>query len=128
MINDLASVSAVMHFPCASTYAASKAAVLAFTNCLRAELKGTGVSTLVLLTPGIDTRMFQDIPNRYGKNLDMDFLGKGMPPSKYAKIIREAILEDIEVLKPHGFSGFALNFAQHMPRVFEQVAKNKFKR
>ena len=29
------SVSAIMHFPCASTYAASKAAVMAFTDCIR---------------------------------------------------------------------------------------------
>ncbi len=45
-----ASVSAVMHFPCASTYAASKAAVWAFTDCIEQELKGTGVSTLCLFT------------------------------------------------------------------------------
>ncbi len=37
------SVSAIMHFPCASTYAASKAAVLAFSDCLQIELQGTGV-------------------------------------------------------------------------------------
>ncbi|MFN7825517.1 MAG: SDR family NAD(P)-dependent oxidoreductase, partial [Pseudobdellovibrionaceae bacterium] len=46
-----ASVTGVMHFPCATTYAASKAAVIAFTDSLRAELKGTGVTTLVLVTP-----------------------------------------------------------------------------
>jgi short-subunit dehydrogenase len=55
------SVSAFMHFPCASTYAASKAAVVAFTNCIDAELSGTGVSTLCLVTPGIKTRMFDEI-------------------------------------------------------------------
>ncbi len=59
------SVSAFMHFPCASTYAASKAAVVAFTDCIEAELKGTGVSTLCLVTPGIKTRMFDEIDSKY---------------------------------------------------------------
>ena len=58
------SVSAIMHFPCASTYAASKAAVLAFSNCLQLEVAGTGVSTLCLVTPGIQTRMFNQISEK----------------------------------------------------------------
>ncbi|PIS11918.1 MAG: short-chain dehydrogenase, partial [Bdellovibrio sp. CG10_big_fil_rev_8_21_14_0_10_47_8] len=95
------SVSGVMHFPCATTYSASKAAVIAFTNCLRAELGETKVTTLLLITPGVDTRMYQEIPKLYGKNMDLGFLS-GMSPKKYAEIIREAILEDLEILKPQG--------------------------
>lgn len=121
------SVSGVMNFPCASTYSASKAAVLAFTNCLKAELRGTGVTTLALITPGIDTRMYNDIPKLYGKNFDLG-LDKGIPPKKYAQMIREAILEDLSDLKPHGVTGIGLLMAQHVPKAFDSLVQKKFKR
>ena len=52
-----ASISGYAHFPAASTYAASKAGVVAFSESLRRELKGTGVDVLQLVTPGVDTDM-----------------------------------------------------------------------
>ena len=122
-----ASVSAVMNFPSDSTYSASKAAVLAFTNCLRAELKGTGVSTLALITPGVDTRMFNEIPKIYGNNLDLKFLSS-IPSKKYADMVREAILEDLEILKPHGLTGLGLVTAQYLPNIFEKLKLSRFKR
>ncbi len=121
------SVSAIMHFPCASTYAASKAAVYAFTQCLRAELNGTGVTTLTLITPGVETRMYADIANKYGKNMDLSFL-KSMPVKQYALRIREAILEDLEQLQPSGVSGLGVKFAQFFPFAFEKLAVKSFKR
>ncbi len=122
-----ASVSAVMNFPCASTYSASKAAVLAFTNCLRAELKNTEVTTLALVTPGVDTRMFNEIPKMYGNKIDLGFL-KGIPPKKYAQMIREAILEDLPELRPSGMTGIGLQMAQHLPKTFENLILKRFKR
>lgn len=122
-----ASVSAVMHFPCASTYSAAKAAVLAFTKCLEPELKGTGVSTLVLITPGVDTRIYKQIPKFYGKNLDLGSL-QSMPPKKYAQMIREAILEDLKELKPSGIIGVGLLAARYIPQVFDRVVATRFKR
>lgn len=121
------SVSGVMHFPCSSTYSATKAAVLAFSNSLRSELVGTGVSCLVLVTPGVETRMFNEIPEKYGKNLDVSLL-KSIPSRKYAQMIREAILEDLDTLKPHGVTGFFLRAAQHTPRIFEKLVLKNFKR
>jgi short-subunit dehydrogenase len=121
------SVVSVMNFPGASTYAASKAAVLAFTNSLKAELKGTGVSTLVLITPGVETRMFNDIPKFLSANLNLNFL-RAIPSKKYAQMIREAILEDLTELKPSGFTGIALLMAQHVPAVFENIVSSRFKR
>lgn len=122
-----ASISAVMHMPCASTYSAAKAAVLAFTKCLEPELKGTGVSTLVLITPGIDTRMYKEIPKFYGKNFDLGLL-RSMPPKKYAQMIREAILEDLKELKPNGLMGVGLLAARYIPQVFDRVVATRFKR
>jgi len=122
------SVSGIMNTPCASTYSASKAAVLAFSNCLRNELKGTGVSVLCLITPGVETRMYKDIPNKYGKNLDLKFL-KSMPPMEYAKMIREAILQDLNELRPASSSAaVGLFLAQHTPSIFNRVVGAKFKR
>lgn len=121
------SVSGIMNIPCASTYSASKAAVLAFTNCLRAELRGTGLSTLVLITPGVETKMYNDIPKMYGSNLDLGFL-KGIPPKKYASMIREAILLDLPELRPQGFTGASLLIAQHLPKAFENLILKRFKR
>lgn len=121
------SVSADMHFPAASTYSASKAAVSAFTECLRTELGGTGVTTLLLITPGIETRMFKEIPRLYGKYLDLTLL-KSLPAKKYAQMIREAILEDLEVLKPPGVTGIGHQAARHFPRVFGRIVASRFRR
>jgi short-subunit dehydrogenase len=121
------SVSAVMNVPCASTYSAAKAAVLSFTKCLEPELKGTGVSTLVLITPGIDTRMYKEIPKFYGKNIDLGLM-KGMPPKQYAQMVREAILEDLPELKPTGVMGMGVLAARYVPKVFDRVMATRFKR
>lgn len=121
------SVSGVMHFPCATVYAASKAAVLAFTESLQAELQGTGVSTLLMITPGINTRMFNEIPDKYGKNLEMN-LGKGIPPKKYAQMIKECILNDSKEFRPSGFEGVGLFLAQHTPGLFQKIVNTRFKR
>jgi len=121
------SVSAVMHLPTASTYAASKAAVMAFTNCLQIELENTGVSTLLLLTPGIETRMYQEIPKKHGTHFKMN-LGQGMSPKLYAQKIREALLEDLPILRPSGVQGASLWVAQMTPGVFAKAVKTRFHR
>lgn len=122
-----ASVSAIMYFPCATTYAATKAAVMAFTRCLQVELKDTKVSTLLLFTPGVETRMFNEIGQKYGDNMDLSFL-KSMPAPRFAKIVREAILEDLKEMRPQGFDGIGLNFAQHLPSTFAKIVSMRFSR
>ena len=121
-----ASVSAVMHFPCASTYAASKAAVWAFTDCIQQELKGTGVSTLCLFTPGIKTRMFDEIETLYAKNIDV--VQDSIPPEKYAKMILKAVIDDEVYLEPSGATGVAFRVAQHFKGIFNWGVTQKFKR
>lgn len=120
------SVSALMHFPCATTYAASKAAVLAFTDCLNIELKGTGVSTLCLITPGIKTRMFDDIEAKYGKNFEVpsDYIDA----DQYAQLIRKSIKKDDEYLRPSGVTQFGLNVARFLPQLFKWEAGRRFRR
>jgi len=120
------SVSAYMHFPCASTYAASKAAVAAFTDCLHAELKNTSVSTLLLITPGIKTRMFDEIENLYGKNFSVP--QESISSTKYAEMIREAIIEDLTIMEPSGLTGVGLKVAKYLPKVFSYEVSRRFKR
>ena len=57
-----------MFLPSANTYSASKAAVVGFTESLELELKNTGVNSLLLITPGIQTDMFEEI-NEFIKDL-----------------------------------------------------------
>lgn len=121
-----ASVMGIMQLPTTSTYAASKAAVIAFTNALRQELKPTKVTTLTLITPGVKTRMFDQIAPLHGKNFDVP--QNTIPPERYAEMIREAIVEDLEILNPSGFTGAALKIAKYFPAVFEKGASFKFKR
>lgn len=123
-----ASVSAYMHMPCASVYAASKAAVVAFDNCIRPELKGTGVTVLTLVTPGVDTDLSRDIPNRYGKNLNLKIFSKGMPPEKYAQRVIEAIEKDWDVLEPKGAAGLQLKMAKYALGVFQRFILANFRR
>jgi short-subunit dehydrogenase len=93
---------------------------------LRAELKDTNVTTLLLVTPGIKTRMFEEIETLYSKNFEIP--QQAMSPAKYAEVIREAILHDLEVVKPSGLTGLGLKIAQFLPPLFEMGVQRRFKR
>ncbi len=119
------SVSAIMHFPSATTYAAAKAAVWAFTDCLEQELKGTGVSTLCLLTPGIKTRMFDQITDLYSKNINVP---KGsISTDDYALKIISAIESDQTQLTPRGLTGLGFWAATHTKSLFNFGVSKAFK-
>jgi short-subunit dehydrogenase len=121
-----ASVSALMHFPCASTYAASKAAILAFTNCIHTELKKTGVSTLCLFTPGIRTRMFGEIERKYGKNLEIP--SEAISTDSYAEKVKEAIVNDRVYLFPEGSNRLGLLVNKYFPHLFRWEVERRFRR
>ena len=121
-----ASVVAYMHIPCASTYSASKAAVVAFTESIRSELKSSPVSTLLLITPAIKTSMFDKIETLAGKNFEIP--QDALPVGRYADMIREAVLHDLEVLQPSGMTGIGLKIAKFLPPLFEFGVGKKFKR
>lgn len=120
------SVSAFMHFPCASTYAASKAAVVAFTDCIQAELTNTGVSTLCLITPGIKTRMFDEIETKYSKNFEVP--KDSISAEEYAKKIKSAIESDSTYLLPDDTTAIGLWIARYLNPLFRSVVAKKFKR
>ena len=61
-IVNLLSILALVTLPVAGTYSASKAAALALTRTLRAELKGRGVQVLGVLPVQVDTAMGAPLP------------------------------------------------------------------
>ena len=120
-----ASVSAVMHMPCASTYAAAKAAVWAFTDCLHHELKSTGVGTLCLFTPGIKTKMFDQINDLYSKNMKVP--DQTISTEQYVSQIVKAIEENKSNLYPTGATGVAFWAATYAKTLFNFGLNQAFK-
>lgn len=121
------SVSGKMFFPCASTYAASKAGVVAFTESMKQELRGTGVSTLLMITPGVKTEMFDDIFKQYGGHMKLDFM-KSIPAEEWVAKVFSAIESDNDYCLPEGSSRLGVALAHHLPGVFEKMVKGKFTR
>jgi short-subunit dehydrogenase len=86
---------ALMGFPGKTTYASSKSAVMGFTNCLKTELKGTGIQVCLVIPPPIDTNIVSS-----GKHIDevkrqneINFLKRnGMPIDKAAQKIVSKIM------------------------------------
>ncbi len=122
-----ASVSGKMFMPCANTYAAAKEGVVALTESLQGELAGTPVSTLLLITPGVKTDMYDDISNQYGDNLDLSFLSS-MPASEWAQKIVSAVKSDQTHLYPSGSTSAGVFMAHHFPSLFRKMVLKKFKR
>lgn len=122
-----ASVSGKMFIPCANTYAASKAGVVALTESLQGELTGTPISTLLLITPGVKTDMYDKISDQYSKNLDLSFLSS-MTADEWAGQIVQAILKDRSHLYPSGGTSMGVFVGHHFPEFFRKIVLKKFKR
>ncbi|MFZ1154218.1 MAG: SDR family NAD(P)-dependent oxidoreductase [Solirubrobacteraceae bacterium] len=101
-----ASISGYAYFPAASTYAASKAGVVALTESLRRELRGTGVHAMHLVTPGVATDMLENTDEVYGRHMDTSGWDR-IPPEEWATKVMSAIQADRRVLGPGGRSSLA---------------------
>jgi short-subunit dehydrogenase len=96
-----ASISGYAWFPGSSVYAATKAGVVAFSESLRRELRGTGVSVLHLVTPSVDTRMMDAVVEGYRGHQDVSRM-KRVSPEQWAAKVADAIEADKSVLNPGG--------------------------
>jgi short-subunit dehydrogenase len=122
-----ASISGYAYFPAATTYAASKAGVVALTQSLRRELRGTGVTTLQLVTPGVDTDMLDATEDVYGRYMDTSGWDKVAPDAWAAKIV-DAIRSDSHTLEPAGKTRLA-KLASHGPaRLLDAASARMFSR
>jgi uncharacterized protein len=122
-----ASISGYAYFPAASTYAASKAGVVAFTESLRRELRGTGVRAMHLVTPGVATGMLRATDDVYGRHMDTSGWDR-VPPEDWARRVVGAIEADRRVLGPGGRSSLA-KLAAHAPAgVLDAITARLFSR
>jgi short-subunit dehydrogenase len=122
-----ASISGYAHFPAASTYAASKAGVVAFTESLRRELRGTGVHAMHLVTPGVATDMLTDTDEVYGRHMDTSGWDR-VPPAEWAAKVLSAIEADQRVLGPGGRSALAMLAARGPTFVLDAITARLFSR
>jgi uncharacterized oxidoreductase len=82
LIVNVSSGLAFVPFPAAPVYCAAKAALHAYTLCLRAQLEGTGVTVIELAPPGTETPLFRA---EFAKEMKQE---KGMNPEI---LVRRAI-------------------------------------
>ena len=122
-----ASISGYAFFPAASTYAASKAGVVAFTESLRRELKGTGVTTLHLVTPGVNTDMLDATEDAYGRYLDTSEWQK-QEPEEWASKVVNAIRDDSTVLGPGGKTAIAKLASRGPGFLMDRISDRMFSR
>jgi short-subunit dehydrogenase len=121
------SLVAYFRFPGISTYSASKAGVTAFTESLRRELRGTGVTTLEVVTGGVDTEMLHGAAGRLEGQTDSSGW-QWMSPDEWASRIADAIESDRRVLKPPGKSRLGKALAGAPAFVLDAVSAKGFRR
>jgi short-subunit dehydrogenase len=122
-----ASLVGYFNFPGISVYAASKSGVSAFTESLRRELQGTGVTTLEIVTGGVDTEMLRGAAG----DLDDHTSAKGwqwMDPAKWAERIVDAIEKDKQVLRPPGKARLGKSLSAGPSFLLDAVAARGFER
>ena len=122
-----ASISGYAYFPAATTYAASKAGVVAFTESLRRELQGTGVTTLHLVTPGVNTDMLDATEDAYGRYLDTSDWQKQESDEWAAKVVG-AIRDDSTVLSPGGKTAIAKLASRGPAFLMDRISGRMFSR
>jgi short-subunit dehydrogenase len=121
------SLVAYFRFPGISTYSASKAGVTAFTESLRRELKGTGVTTLEVVTGGVDTDMLGHAAQRLHGHTDPSGW-QWMGPAEWAERIADAIESDKQTLQPPGKSRVGKALAAAPAFVLDALAARGFER
>lgn len=122
-----ASISGYAYFPSASTYAASKAGIVAFTESLQRELRGTGVQTLQLVTPGVESDMLDATTALYARHLDTSGW-ETIPAAEWARRAVEAIEQDKRVLGPGGKTALAKLASRGPAQLLDAIVARSFSR
>ena len=139
IIINIGSVAGVMHVPFQAFYSASKAALEAFSNCLRGELAPFGIKAAAIL-PGDTRTNFTDAREKNFSENDPDYGSRisrsiklmendergGMSASKVAEIVYRAALSKNP--KPVYTAGFKYKFFlllnRLLPKRFVQYILN----
>jgi uncharacterized oxidoreductase len=94
LIVNVSSGLAFVPFPAAPIYCAAKAALHAYTQCLRAQLDGTGVMVIELAPPGTETPLFRA---EFAEEMKRE---KGMNPLVLARRAIEGIEAGKSEIRP----------------------------
>jgi short-subunit dehydrogenase len=94
-----ASIIGAAPFPGAVAYAATKGAVVAFSESLRRELDETTVGVLELITPGIDTDMMEKVQRQLDEHADTSGWDH-VEPADWAAKVADAIEAGKDKLHP----------------------------
>lgn len=122
-----ASISGYAYFPAASTYAASKAGVVALTESLRRELRGTGVSAMHVVTPGVKTDMLDATREAYGRYVDTSAWDE-VAPEEWAERIVRAVERDDPILGPGGKTALAKLASRGPAFLLDAISSRMFSR
>ena len=117
LIVNVSSGLAFVPFPAAPIYCAAKAALHAYTKCLRAQLDGSGITVIELAPPGTETALFRA---EFAEEMKKE---RAMDPALLARRTIKAIEAGTLEIRP-GLSN-VLNIASRVaPNVmFKQMTK-----
>lgn len=117
LIVNVSSGLAFVPFPISPVYSAAKAAIHAYTRCLRAQLDGSNVTVVELAPPGTETPLFR---GEFAKEMKGQ---KGMPVDVLAKHAIAGIEAGKIEIRP-GLSN-VLNIASRLAPglIFQQMSK-----
>jgi short-subunit dehydrogenase len=127
MVVNNTSISGYAHFPAATTYAASKAGVVALSESLRRELKGTGVGVLHVVTPGVDTDMLDATEEVYGRHMDTSGWDK-VAPGEWAEKVLAAAERGDHIVGPGGRLAYAKLASRGPAFLLDAVSDRMFSR
>jgi len=111
-ILNVSSSAGFLPIPKFAVYAATKAYVTSFSEALRAELRGTGVSVCVLC-PGPVRTEFQEVANRPGEQPDS---GPEFVHVPVDQVVRDA-LAALEADRPLVIPGLAMKLGMFLVRI-----------
>ena len=121
------SIVGYAHMPAVTTYAASKAGVVGFSEALRRELRGTGVGVMHVVTPGVRTDMLEETDEQYGRYADTSSWDR-IEPREWAEKIAGAIESGDRILGPGGKTALAKLASRGPAAVLDAAAGRMFSR
>lgn len=126
LIINNASVSGEFYFPGAQVYAATKAGMVLFSKSMSMELEGSGVDCLLLMTPGVRTKMYGEVEDVFGQFMDLEF-NDVISAEDWIEQVFVAIKKKHNICYPKGKTRAGLFLNRHFPKLYEKSMRNLLK-